>query len=425
MDNKTETEANKILSLDGGGSWALIQAIALADIFGLDTQGRDILKHFDLAIANSGGSIVLAGLVMNMSPREIFNLFDEKSKRKGIFVDNLINVPDFRKYSTEDKLEGLNKAFADKPINCKMTDISSEFNISTEIVICGFNYDRERATFFRSNANSATASNAVLGFKNLNNITLLQAIHASSTAPVKYFDDPALIPYDNPDDGYARFWDGGIGGFNNPVMAGVVELLGKIPKPEVIRALSIGTGNVFLPLGVKGGNSFGLYKMPQKPGLINDIDLLAHAIINDPPDAASFTAHVVLGGKLPVNSDPVTDGSVVRMNPLVQPIKAADEEAEFRWELPDFSVKEFIRLSELDLDAVDQYDVNLIKKLAHHWLVDVAMNQPMRANGETLKCEIGHDKYSKALAQWRNYDNSIPPQGTDNRRNIIDLLINL
>lgn len=386
-------------------------------------RGRDILNYFNLAIANSGGSIVLAGLVMNMSPREIFNLFDENTKRKGIFVDNLINVPDFRKYSTEDKLEGLQKAFVDKPINCKMSDISSEFNISTEIVICAFNYDRERATFFRSNANSLAASNPKLGFKNLKNLTLLQAMHASSTAPVKYFDDPALIPYDNPDDGYARFWDGGVGGFNNPVMAGVVELLAKIPKPKVIRALSIGTGNVFLPLGVKGGNSFGLYKMPQKPGLINDINLLAHAIINDPPDAASFTAHVVLGGKLPLNSDPVTDGSVVRMNPLVQPIKAASE-AEFPWELPYFSVKEFIRLSELDLDAVDQYDVNLIKKLAHHWLTDAAINQPVRMNGETLACEIGHDKYTKALAQWRDYDKSIPPQGADNRRNIIDLLIN-
>jgi patatin-like phospholipase/acyl hydrolase len=288
VDNKAETQAKKILSLDGGGSWALIQAIALADIYGLDTEGKKILNRFDLAIANSGGSIVLAGLVMNMSPREIFDLFDEKSKRHGIFVDNLINVPDFRKYSNEDKLKGLKKAFGQKPINCKMADINSMFDINTEIVICAFNYDRERATFFRSNANSRAASNAKFDFKTLKNLTLLQAIHSSSTAPVKYFDDPAQIPYDNPDDGYARFWDGGVGGFNNPVMAGVVELLSKIPKPKDIRVLSIGTGNVFLPLGPKGGSSFGLYKMPQNSGLINDINLLAHAIIDDPPGRRFF-----------------------------------------------------------------------------------------------------------------------------------------
>jgi hypothetical protein len=64
------------------------------------------------------------------------------------------------------------------------------------------------------------------------------------------------------------------------------------------------------------------------------------------------------------------------MNPLVQPIRAVDG-AEFPWELPEFSVKEFIQLSDLDLDAVDQYDINLIKKLTHHWLTDVANNQPV------------------------------------------------
>lgn len=417
MDNETKTY--KILSLDGGGSWALIQAIALADIYGLDTKGRGILKHFDLAIANSGGSIILAGLVMDMSPKEIFNLFNDEPTRRGIFVDNWINVPDFRKYSTEDKLTGLASAFSRYPgITCKVSEINSALKIDTEIVICAFNYDRERATFFRSNALSSTASS---GNNPLKNMTLLQAVHASSTAPVKFFDDPALIPYENPKDGNARFWDGSVGGYNNPVMAGVVESLAKTPKPTDIRALSIGTGNVFLPLGTEGGDSFGLYKMPEKPGLLSDIELLARAIINDPPDAASFTAHVVLGGSLPTSSNPVTDGSVVRMNPLVQPIKAADG-APFPWELPGFSVKEFIHLSELGLDAVDQYDVNLIKKLTHHWLAGVANNQPVRMNGETLACEIGHNKYAKALAQWQSYDTSAHTQNDDNRQKIIDTL---
>ncbi len=417
MDNETKTY--KILSLDGGGSWALIQAIALADIYGLDTKGREILKHFDLAIANSGGSIVLAGLVMDMSPKKIFELFNDEPTRRGIFVDNWINVPDFRKYSTKDKLTGLKSAFSRCPdINRKVSEINSALKIDTEIVICAFNYDRERATFFRSNTKSPTASS---GNNRLKNLTLLQAVHASSTAPVKFFDDPALIPYDNPKDGNARFWDGATGGYNNPVMAGVVESLAKTPKPKNIRALSIGTGNVFLPLGAEGSDSFGLYKVPEKSYLLSDIELLARAIINDPPDAASFTAHVVLGGSLPTSSNPVTDGSVVRMNPLVQPIKAAIG-APFPWELPGFSVKEFIRLSELGLDAVDQYDVNLIKKLTHHWLAGVANNQPVRMNGETLACEIGHHKYAKALAQWQSYDTSAPPHNDDNRQKIIDTL---
>jgi hypothetical protein len=109
------------------------------------------------------------------------------------------------------------------------------------------------------------------------------------------------------------------------------------------------------------------------------------------------------------------------MNPLVQPIKAAAG-APFPWELPGFSVKEFMRLSELGLDAIDQYDVNLIKKLTHHWLTGLANNQPVRMNGKTLACEIGHNKYSKALAQWQSYDAGALPQGADNRQNIIDIL---
>jgi hypothetical protein len=38
-------EDYKILSLDGGGSWALIEARALAVLFGGATPGREILGH--------------------------------------------------------------------------------------------------------------------------------------------------------------------------------------------------------------------------------------------------------------------------------------------------------------------------------------------------------------------------------------------
>ena len=39
----------KILSLDGGGSWALIQARILQDIYG-DIKGHELLKKFDLVL---------------------------------------------------------------------------------------------------------------------------------------------------------------------------------------------------------------------------------------------------------------------------------------------------------------------------------------------------------------------------------------
>ena len=46
--------AYKILSLDGGGSWALIQARVLLDMYG-DISGHKLLQEFDMVISNSGG----------------------------------------------------------------------------------------------------------------------------------------------------------------------------------------------------------------------------------------------------------------------------------------------------------------------------------------------------------------------------------
>ena len=53
--------AYQILSLDGGGSWALIQARVLQDIYG-DIKGHELLKQFDMAVKNSGDSLVLGCL---------------------------------------------------------------------------------------------------------------------------------------------------------------------------------------------------------------------------------------------------------------------------------------------------------------------------------------------------------------------------
>ncbi|MEH6618228.1 hypothetical protein [Maribacter arcticus] len=51
----------KILSPDGGGSWAIIQLLTLKDSYG-NLNGHEILEKFDLVIANSRGNIVLAAL---------------------------------------------------------------------------------------------------------------------------------------------------------------------------------------------------------------------------------------------------------------------------------------------------------------------------------------------------------------------------
>ena len=76
----------RILTLDGGGCWSLLQAMALERVFGGNTKGRDILSQFDIVSANSGGSIVLGALIANLTPLQIRDLFQKKSERESIFV---------------------------------------------------------------------------------------------------------------------------------------------------------------------------------------------------------------------------------------------------------------------------------------------------------------------------------------------------
>ncbi len=74
----------RIPTLDGGGSWALLQAMALKALAG-DLPGRQILGQFDLAVANSGGSIVLGALIKDLRPTDIGALFRDAAQRGRIF----------------------------------------------------------------------------------------------------------------------------------------------------------------------------------------------------------------------------------------------------------------------------------------------------------------------------------------------------
>jgi hypothetical protein len=59
------------------------------------------------------------------------------------------------------------------------------------------------------------------------------------------------------------------------------------------------------------------------------------------------------------------------------------------------------------------------------WLNDHVTNQSIRADGQTLQCEIGHGHYSGALHQWRSIASSAPcvlEQPSGNRQEIIALL---
>lgn len=65
--------------------------------------------------------------------------------------------------------------------------------------------------------------------------TLVEAVHASTNAPIRYYDEPAEVSG-------RRYWDGALGGYNNPVLAAVVEALANGPAEAVAQPHRRGIG---------------------------------------------------------------------------------------------------------------------------------------------------------------------------------------
>jgi len=131
-------------------------------------------------------------------------------------------------------------------------------------------------------------------------------------------------------------------------------------------------------------------------GLKNDLDKLATSILDDPPDVATFLAHVMTGSGIGLNKPPA-DSRIVRMSPLISPVKTQQG-----WGASDSaSEDDFAPLVKLDMDAVEQRDVGLIVRHADRWTENTVRNQPVRMNGDTLELEIGQADFKTALAAWQ------------------------
>jgi hypothetical protein len=396
----------KILSLDGGGSWAIIEAMTLGALYGVNTPGQNILGQFDLVAANSGGSIVLAGLAIGFTPQQLVNLLNDPAKRALIFVKNFLSFTGVEKYDAAGKLKGLRLVLGgpgDQSLN--------NLNLSCKLLIASFDYDRQRAQFFRSDVTSPAAG-AAAGLQP----TLAEAVHASSNAPVKYFDAPAQ--FNTPAFAGCRYWDGAMGGFNNPVMAAVTEALSYGKNPSDLAVLSIGTANVLLPMpspipAPGSGGQNPLYVTIDNSGLLHDLEKAAATIVDDPPDQASYMAHLIISGAAGLSQDPAnpfTNGNVIRLNPLIQPIRTPNglvvppllAHATNPSVATNFTTDQaaFTALVNLDMDATEQNDVDLITTLANTWQANAAPNQPIRSTSD-LQPLIGHGSYSAAVTRAR------------------------
>ncbi|MGH7092920.1 MAG: hypothetical protein ACREFB_05235, partial [Stellaceae bacterium] len=169
------------------------------------------------------------------------------------------------KYSASAKLPAIERLLpktGDSPLAGSMSSVVGPGGSPVHLLIVGFDYDRNRAVFFRS----APAGGPGWGDGQPADVSLAGAVHASTNAPVNYFDAPAALP------GAAdRFWDGGITGCNNPTAAAVIEALVLGHSPHELRVLSLGTGTVSLPLAATGAPGSPLETPRPTPSLVTDL----------------------------------------------------------------------------------------------------------------------------------------------------------
>ena len=410
-----------ILSLDGGGTWALLQAMALGNLYGLDTPGNEILKRFRLVVANSGGSLNAAGLWANLTPRQLVKEFMSESIREQVFTRRpfYLRIPRLLgfgpKYFAGRKLDAIrrvlgkyNQNIADTPIQTLPCDFRRSDGCTTDLVVIAFDYDTNRAKFLRTNRGSSAGSQKD---QPPYRTSLAEAVHASTNAPVNYFDAPARITYNETP---LRMWDGAIAGYNNPILAGITEALANGAERDAICVLSLGTGSCVLPMRGEFTAKYDWLMANSYSGgfwpLIGDLKKLATSIVENPPDVATYVAFHMLGHKLPPRAaplhDPVrSDMRIIRLNPLIQPtvnhhvktdplmfdVPAAGSPRES--EMPP---SDFRRLMSLELDAVGESDVDLIHRFGQLWLDDLVHNQAVLAGPTKLECELGHRWFGQA-----------------------------
>jgi patatin-like phospholipase/acyl hydrolase len=399
----------KILSLDGGGSWALIEARCLYELYrvkyGNDVTGHQVLCEFDIAVSNSGGSIVLACLAEGMKLTDVIALFRNEDARRSMFSQLKLKEAFWAhmlrmiahigpKYSAERKLQGLLEHL---PVagSKYMSELPAFIGKPTlQLLICSFDYERNREVFFRSYEGSAADSgNMDKATSKFIDVKLAEAAHGSSNAPIDYFDAPAQIQFKN-ETNKRPFWDGAIGGYNNPAFAGVIEAIANGADPNDISVLSIGTGSLMRPLlrdqSPTPGENLFLYG-DGKPGLLNDIQKMSGSILDDPPDASSYHSYVVM-------RDEPKNKKFFRFSPLIKPVRNADGS----WRVPkNFTAAVFEQLTKLDMDAVANEDVALIDQLCTEWLNpdgEIA-NQSIR-NNANLEPVVGYGSFAEAKAAF-------------------------
>jgi hypothetical protein len=216
---------------------------------------------------------------------------------------------------------------------------------------------------------------------------LVDAIHAATTAPYPLFD----LPAEGPD---GRFWDGAAAGLYNPILAAVTEACANRVDRSQIRALSIGTGTIQLPVANGAGNR---KLMRDRNNIPLDADNLLRTVLYDPADSMTFVTHVMLGQVMPGETQDIpVSGAVIRLSPVVRPLLQGG-----KWVSPEgLSDDEVEKLASTGLDAIEPEGVELIRLLGERWVEGKVLNQPIRA-GREFSYEIGKERFPEAVTAWK------------------------
>ncbi|WP_299213812.1 patatin-like phospholipase family protein [uncultured Dokdonia sp.] len=398
----------KILSLDGGGSWAILQLLTLKERYKdeiPELNGHAILKQFDMVIANSGGSIVLCALAEDWTIDKALTLFDDKSIRESIFSENsfwetfwpvsITKMFSFGpKYSSSRKYEAFRKLF---PKAHKMTmDDLPDFigKPSLKLIVCTFDALNNRAKFFRS----YTPNNATEEF-----VPLTKAIHGSSNAPVQYFDFPARIKADKTNIWY-YLWDGALGGFNNPVVAGIIEAFRLSIPLDDITVISLGNANKLMSkaqkdrfyqvrsITIKERKKkllFWRYKFQFeffKETVMNQ----AKTILFQPPDWANYVGLMFLSKSI---SDDI-ENRFIRLSPIIHIDKNTNP----------LVIELLDKLYSMDMDLTKDEEIDLLKECFLKWRDGKIKNQPIEfsvTRENELMYSKGDEYFSEGLKKWK------------------------
>ena len=368
-------KTGKVLSLSGGGTWSLIETKALMSLYP-NMSGNQILDQFDIAIANSGGSIVLAGLAADMTPEEIYALYLDQSVINQLYTKTSGFESIFSsfgmapRWSAAGKLATLQKIL--KTVGAAPLD-----SIKAKIAICAYDLDRNIETVFRSYQTPLDLTSTPFV------PTLAEAAHASSSAPVIYFDGPAIVANQKNKDDVRRFWDGGLGSYNLPARAGLAEAhaLGF----TTVQILSLATGVVWRPIGTK----IPLYAPPGNSSVLGALKCLSQDCVVSPAISALMDTMVCPGTTL------------IHLSPYIRPDGGPGTWAAPKAMLDVLGTDAWTRLVSFDMDLTHADDIDLLSRFTDAWIAGIIPNAPIIANPMTGSKQYGCETFAEGVALWK------------------------